>query len=344
MNKFTKFFKKILYALPFGMKGGNEDIFGAPTNSIGGQTINQNVADERVGKHLLKGEVTQSVKELRYRTYKVDDESKSFKYLGNGVAINEGKKERNLNHIKFSQECKLVTSSVLDDLKHVNDYGTEKYTLDIAYNNPNVKFKLEQFATQIDVELKNGIDGGDSSQFTNYVVTKLHFSSIPNGYEKKSAPFINELKNLKKMVDSAKSDEFIKAIFVHSEIASSMFTLNFITYKATNDEPDLISYSFANPMLETIEEENAEFILTFKWDYCLAKDLKANFYDATMEKKYEENTPKNVDFDLAAAKERVAHCEICGKEMNTYDADITRSTFGKAMCAECLEKYLYYHE
>lgn len=344
MNKITKFFKKILYALPFGMKGGNEDIFGAPTNSIGGQTINQNVADERVGKHLLKGEVTQSVKELRYRTYKVDDESKSFKYLGNGVAVNEGKKERNLNHIKFSQECKLVTSSVLDDLKHVNDYGTEKYTLDIAYNNPNVKFKLEQFATQIDVELKNGIDGGDTSQFTTYVVTKLHFSSIPNGYEKKSAPFINELKNLKKMVDSAKSDEFITAIFAHSEIASSMFTLNFITYKATNDEPDLISYSFANPMLEKIEEENAEFILTFKWDYCLAKDLKASFYDATMEKKYEENAPKNADFDMTPTKKRVAHCEICGKEMNTYDADITKSTFGKAMCAECLEKYLYNQE
>ena len=142
------------------------------------------------------------------------------------------------------------------------------------------------------------------------------------------------------MTENQKSKELINAIFSHNEIASSMVSISFVTSKATNDEPDLISYNFVNPTLEKIEDGNAEIILTFKWEFCFAKDLRTAFFDAGMQKKYDEKAPKNVDVDTTGGEERVARCEVCGKEINTYDADITRATFGKAMCANCLEKYL----
>lgn len=340
MSKISRFFKRILYALPFGMKAGNEEISGADIEGGDLQTINQQVSDERVGKHLLKGEVTQSVKELRYRTYKVNDESKNYKYLGNGIAVEEKVRQRNLKHIKFSQDCKTLTSSVLEDLKHVNDYGVENYTLNITYNNPYVRFKLEEFATQIDVELKDGKIRDVGETYTDFVYTKLHFSAIPNGYEKKSAPFINELKKIKATVDKTEDTKVINAIFAHNEITSSMTSLNFITSKASNDEPDLITYNFVNPKIEKIEEENAEFILTYKWDLCVAVNLKAKFFDPIMQQKYDTKAPKNVEININGGTERIEYCEVCGKKINVYDADVTRSTFGKAMCANCLEKYL----
>ena len=84
----------ILYSLPFGLKGADSEIFGSKTNSENGTEISQEVSDERLGKHLLKGEVTQSVEELRYKTYKVANESKNYNFIGNGNAIKEEKPKK----------------------------------------------------------------------------------------------------------------------------------------------------------------------------------------------------------------------------------------------------------
>ena len=335
MNTIKKWAYKILYALPFGMKAADEEIMGGNSSSSDeGQSIHQQVSDERVAKHLLKGEITQPVKELRYRTYKVDDEAKNYEYLGGGTAIKKEAKPVDTKRIHFSQECKLVASDVLEELKRVGTYGTETYTLQISYNNPLVKFKLEQFANQIDVDINE-----DSKE----VITTLHFSNIPDGYEKKSAPFINELKRLLKIYKNIQliSDKhMVDEVYKHNEIASSMISLNFTTYKATNDEPDLKVYSFVSPSFIKAEESNAEIRLTFMWETYDVNDLKAKFFDEKMAKKYETKEAKNTPIDISGGQVRVAHCEVCGKEINTYDADVTKYTYGKAMCKDCLQNYL----
>lgn len=335
MSKIKSWVYKILYALPFGMKAADEEIMGGNSSSSDeGQSIHQQVSDERVAKHLLKGEITQPVKELRYRTYKVDDEAKNYEYLGGGTAIKKEAKPVDSKRIHFSQECKLVASDVLEELKRVGTYGTETYTLQISYNNPLVKFKLEQFANQIDVDI---------NEESKEVITTLHFSNIPDGYEKKSAPFINELKRLLKIYKNIQliSDKhMVDEVYKHNEIASSMISLNFTTYKATNDEPDLKVYSFVFPSFIKAEESNAEIRLTFMWETYDVNDLKAKFFDEKMAKKYETKEAKNTPIDISGGQVRVAHCEVCGKEINTYDADVTKYTYGKAMCKDCLQNYL----
>lgn len=335
MNTIKKWAYKILYALPFGMKAADEEIMGGNSSSSDeGQSVHQQVSDERVAKHLLKGEISQSVKELRYRTYKVDDEAKNYEYLGGGTAIKKEAKPVDTKRIHFSQECKLVASDVLEELKRVGKYGTETYTLQISYNNPLVKFKLEQFANQIDVDI---------NEESKEVITTLHFSNIPDGYEKKSAPFINELKRLLKIYKNVQliSDKhMVDEVYKHNEIASSMISLNFTTYKATNDEPDLKVYSFISPSFIKAEESNAEIRLTFAWETYDINDLKAKFFDEKMAKKYETKEAKSTPIDISGGQVRVAHCEVCGKEINTYDADVTKYTYGKAMCKDCLQKYL----
>ena len=335
MNTIKKWAYKILYALPFGMKAADEEIMGGNSSSSDdGQSVHQQVSDERVAKHLLKGEITQPVKELRYRTYKVDDEAKNYEYLGGGTAIKKEAKPVDTKRIHFSQECKLVASDVLEELKRVGTYGTETYTLQISYNNPLVKFKLEQFANQIDVDI---------NEESKEVITTLHFSNIPDGYEKKSAPFINELKRLLKIykkIQLISDKHMVDEVYKHNEIASSMISLNFTTYKATNDEPDLKVYSFVSPSFIKAEESNAEIRLTFMWETYDVNDLKAKFFDEKMAKKYETKEAKSTPIDISGGQVRVAYCEVCGKEINTYDADVTKYTYGKAMCKDCLQNYL----
>ena len=100
MSKIKKYFLNLWYGLPFGMKAADTEIMGNKSVDDNGVTIQQEVSDQRVAKHLLKGEVTQEVEELRYRTYKVADESENYKYLGNGVAVKEEKEKRPLDRKK----------------------------------------------------------------------------------------------------------------------------------------------------------------------------------------------------------------------------------------------------
>jgi hypothetical protein len=121
MNKIKNFFKTLWYGLPFGLKGADTEIMGSKSLDGDGVTIGQEVSDERVAKHLLKGEVTQEVEELRYRTYKVSEEADKYKYLGNGIAIKQ--EEKQVNNIKtkyrFTQENENICESVLQSLNQV---------------------------------------------------------------------------------------------------------------------------------------------------------------------------------------------------------------------------------
>lgn len=75
------FIKRFFYAIPFGIKGADNVIISQnssnQTDNIG---VVQVLQENRLSKDLLKGEVTQQVEELRYKDYKVYNESKKYKY------------------------------------------------------------------------------------------------------------------------------------------------------------------------------------------------------------------------------------------------------------------------
>lgn len=37
-------------------------------------------------------------------------------------------------------------------------------------------------------------------------------------------------------------------------------------------------------------------------------------------------------------EDRVEKCSECGAEINKYDSDITKETYGKSLCLKCLEE------
>lgn len=327
MHKIKKILFNLLYGLPFGLKAADSEIVGKGVRDEGGTSISQEVSDERVAKHLLKGEVTQEVEELRYRTYKVENESKNYKYLGNGVAVkdsvgdypNKSKRTR----FKFTQENHGVCESVSDTLKQVGNYGVDKYMFEIDYNS-FVRFKVEKYMTRIDVDI-NDEEGK--------IETTLHFSTEPNPYDAASMPFINELKKLL-------NENSVYFVSKH-EIASSIVNLSFTTYKAYNED-DFVNYCFINgAKFKSFKQDGYEYLLTFTWDEYLRLplDLESKYYSKSMAEKYKNNERKNSDVSMVQS-ERKRYCSVCGKEMSVYDADIQEADGHDAVCGECLEKAL----
>lgn len=328
MNKIKKLLLNIWYGLPFGMKAADGEIMGSGDNTQDGISITKQTSDERVGKHLLKGEVTQAVEELRYRTYKVANESENYNYIGNGVAIKEKKRPTNdsqRTRFKFYQENKNICESVLETLKQVDntDYSFDKYTLEIDYENL-VRFKLEKYAKSIFVNI---------DEDKKIIETTLNFSVQPNPYDTTSRPFINALEQLTNV-----SGEYAIS---RNEIASSVKNIAFSTYHASN-ERDFVNYCFVNGgKFKGIVKTNDEYHLTFEWDEYMRVplNLESKYYSKTMAEKYEKQEKKDSTVSLSTV-ERKAYCSVCGKEVPIYDADIQKANGQEILCQKCMEKLL----
>lgn len=328
MNKLKRIFLNILYALPFGLKAADNEILSSGSISQDGVSITQEASDERVGKHLLKGEVTQSVEELRYRTYKVANESENYQYVGNGVAIKNEKplSEREKTKFRFYQDNKNICESVLETLKQVDnktEYHYDKYTLEIDYDNL-VRFKLEKYAKSIFVDI---------DETTKKIETTLIFSAYPNPFDSTSKPFLNALEQLL----TTDGEYAIK----RNEIASSVKNIAFSTYHAS-DEENFVNYCFVNGgKFKRITKTNDEYHLLFEWDEYMRVplNLEAKFYSKSMAEKYERNEKKNTTATISPV-ERKYYCSICGKEVPNYDADIQRANGQEILCQDCMKKLL----
>lgn len=324
INKIKKFFLNIYYGLPFGLKGADNEIMGNGNGGDGSDiTISQEVSDERVAKHLLKGEVTQEVEELRYRTYTVANESENYTYVGNGVAVKKEKDEvpTNRTKFKFSQENENICESVLNSLKQVGGTGVDRYRFEFDYDGV-VRFKLEKYAKLVDVSV---------NEDEKKVETTLHFNLNPDPYDGTSMPFINELGKLYTITS--------KYELSRNEIASSVRNFSFVTYKAINEE-SFVTYNFINgAKFKSIEKNDHEYLVTYTWEEYMRTpmNLEVKYYSKSMAEKYEKNEKKNVVVSMKDA-ERKAYCSVCGKEMEVYDHDIQKANGAEPVCKECMMK------
>ena len=93
MGKIKNKINNLVTGFMVGMKNTENEIFTQLGGStVADSTINQEAHTSRVSKALLKGELTQEVKELRYRTYTVDREAKNYEYFSPTLAKKPSKK------------------------------------------------------------------------------------------------------------------------------------------------------------------------------------------------------------------------------------------------------------
>lgn len=349
--------KGFFTALFYGMKA-TEDIAFHQTgvNSSEGITITKHVQDNRVSKALLKGEVTQEVQELRYRTYKVDKESRLYEYYSPTLAIKTNKQDnkfllydnRDGLELITVQPNDIIVETVEEVLEQVGGRGKRSEHRIKIKRNFTPRFKIEEYITRLDVKKLDD----------THVILDMYVSKYPNDKDFKSKGFVREIEKIR--------DEKIKSDILDYE------EISFITKHAYRMD-DMVKFVFNNIRFREVVEFDGHYIVRFKAS--VKKDVidyTKIYYCKSMDEKYKNNERKDVvlNFNDYLTSESYI-CENCGKsielnkqlmdELDAYsgrditteeidsdspnvlefmDMQISEQTFGKRLCSSCLKKYL----
>ena len=321
------------YGLFYGMKQTNDTVFtqAGIDNSIGTE-IQQEVNENRVSKDLLKGEVTQQVEELRYRTYKVDRESKQYEYFSPVKALKYetpyGRFERqDSNFVKYenSEDLPVITiqpnnpciKNVYDGIKDINfdtvelkdkqgnicidvgDFSSiDDYTIKVE-RDFTPRFKLENFTTRLVVKK---LDDNDN------MILDFYVSKYPKEQNMKSIYFVNEVEKI--FNGNTQSDVL------------SLKRVMFTTSHAYRLE-DMIEFRFDKIFYKGIVEYDGHYVLKFKAHaYVNGVDLTDEYYSKSMDEKYRNKEKKEVVLDAydGGNRHETFVCAECGRTFE-YDTE-----------------------
>ena len=297
MSKLTDKIKGVACAVPFAMKAGDE-IFTSSNKGIdGGTTIEQQVEQKSVWQDLLKGELTQEVEELRYETFRAEEEANNYQYIGSGVAVKK-KGDSKLKRKRFVQYNYDEEYSVHETLEKMNDKDDRKKDdwvtrkiFKAKYSNPNVRFKLENHVYKVAVNL-------DENKYT----TKFYF--VDDAFNRETRPLVNFLKKTKEEIIEIRkynNDKMLSTYMERNEICKGIEEFWFKTISATNDVPNGIDYKFRGAKFECISEEDGYIVLEYSWKHFDGNILLSErFKSKTGEQKFankEKREGYNPSFD-----------------------------------------------
>lgn len=355
-----------------GVKNTENEIF----TQIGGSTVAdssivQQMQANTLADALLRGEVTQEVQELVYRTYLVDREAKKYEYFSPTLAkkfdrssgyesklvkyanpdnleiITVQPVEREVATVKES-----IAGTILKTMHEKADYLTfaeppKKYNITIE-RNFFPRFRIEQFARRV-VVFK--YDGENADSKVDFYVSKYTDSE-----EFISKSFINEVERV--MNEGYKADML------------EMESLYFMTRNAYLLD-DMIEFKFENLRYDKTFEYDGHYVLSFFATATVnGHDKLEDYFNKEMADKYENKEPRKKTLDLTETFARMYVCERCGKQIfydveemddvipvepryaddeteeeitdttEYMDIQIAEQTYGKRLCRDCLKEYL----
>lgn len=369
-----KIFEKIrlfFVGLAYGMRKTEDIVLTQAATTPGDTGIYKEVHENRVAKDLLKGEVTQQVIDLRYRTYEVDKKSKRYEFFSPTLARNNKTKDAKKVHYEnedgreviLIQPNHVLVENLGESLERLDskDKVKEKYLINIKRSFVP-RFKLEDFTTKLVV--KRGDD--DTTAILDFYVPKYKSDT-----DFRLNSFLTDVVNIKEKWVRSDTLDFDTVFFITSH-----------AYKVD----DMFSFRFDEPVYLETKEYDGSYILRFVSKiFDGGTDLTEEYYSEKMAKKYEEHAPKETtinypisghgtqygmngqdEFDRGGLR-RIYKCADCGKEIvydaevldkldptissdegtetvNGYleyaDAEIAEMTFGKKLCKKCLAKYI----
>lgn len=336
--------------------------------AVGGITIGQDAKEgtHALSKALLRGELTEDVKQLRYRNYMVDREAKKYKYYAPTLALKkkEGKDNKFISYDKSDglevitiQNAHAIGETVGDGLQQIENGGrgeAAKYNIEIK-RDFTPRFKIEEFMEKLVVKRFD----------ETHAVLDFYFSKYPdrfflNNNDKafRTKPFIHEIENIR--------DNKVKSDILDID------SVRFVTFHAYKQD-DLKEFLFNNVFFNEVAEFDGDYILRFKAVIQLEGfDLTKSFYNEEMDRKYKNHEKRDTVLDLSGKVPVETYiCADCGKEVTFdvekidempiaeareideevndddswnateyFDMQIVEQTIGKKLCKKCLQKYI----
>ena len=311
MRKFWNRIKLFFVSLAFGMRGADKLMSGSNKETDGSDFvgIEQQKEEESVYADLLRGEVTQEVRELRHNMYYAERKSHGFEWSGGGRA------EKKTDMFDYSgkiyntdpeykvlliQENKEDMSSLMENgiyatgekvaLSKSGEFFTDvrkdkrDFTIKIerGFIPP---FRIEQYATKIIVKKNRNVP--------NDIILDIYVPLYRKQFDNNSKLFVREMEKI--YMGDKRSD------------VVSFDKLSFITYNAYGSD-DLVSYGFNEIQFFNIAEFDGSYVLQFKAVLENKEDLVTEFYDKEAQRKSDEHEARKgatVDvMDVIEAKVR----------------------------------------
>lgn len=316
---FFKRLKDLIFAIPFGMKAGDEILTTSNVSEDDGSSTHQQIEHQNLWNDLLKGEVTQQVEELRYETFKSEEMSNEYQYIGNGQARKKNGTTKSIENKrkKFTQYNSNQEYGVRESLKLLENEDErlkcdwkKRKIFKAEYKNPIIKFRLENYIYKVKVNLTN-----DKYETFFYFIDDI--------YNREIRPLVNFLKKTKKELESLKgNDVATKTYKSKNEICSELSKFRFTTLNPTNDVPNGIDYIFEKPTFESITEEDGYVVLKYSWkEFDGNKLLSERFKSKTGEEKF-KNKEKREGYihrvSIKSEEEKERTIERCDDSINNW--------------------------
>ena len=353
MNRLLNALRSFFIGLFISMKKTEDDtLHQSGLDGDAGTSINQHVSENRVSQALLRGELTQEVVDLRYRTYAVARESAHYNFFSPTLA--KKKKPSNPHNLKIEnsdnreivtiQENKAEVETVTESLFRIGSDGKyikrqNEYNIQITRpEGTTPRFRIEDFMKKMVV--KKGDD-----EWT--AILDIYVSKYPDDKNVTSKPFVRELERI-----------------IDNGVRSDMFdfnTISFETYKAYGLD-DMLHFEFGDPQLLCIMEYDGNYVIRMQSSIIDGgTDMTEEFYSERMAKKYENKAKKELTYNMDPNEQvRTYTCAGCGKTVY-YDAraldkknvsdesdnggtteyldyEMSEETFGKMLCKDCVQK------
>ena len=278
-----------------------------------GSGIEQQQEQQSVYKDLLRGEVTQEVKELRHQMYFVERKSHEYEYSGGGLAKKkntlfdyQGVVENSDNlKIKLVQENKPITKSLDEEGVHLDNENVivdkkvaDEYKVDSKIITEYLihcereffsRFRLEQYTTKVVV--KEAAEG--------YDVVDFYVSQYAQQFNRNARMFLAE-------VDRVYQGDMRSDIVKISKIW-------FTTHNAYGAD-DMLLFAYENPRFDNILKFEGSYVFRF---YCKiavnGDDGIQQYYNKEMAEKYENHEVREnatIDFEAAEAIKRRSEIDL----------------------------------
>lgn len=296
MKKLFRYLRIAFYSLFYSMRSADKMLATSSTddeldpNSIGG--IEQQQEKKSVYQDLLKGVVTEEVRELRHEMYYAERKSREYQYSGGGTAKKttmfdyKGNVDKSDGYkIKIVQQNEVIPTSLSDsgvvvygDKYDVEDnLGTflrnrtrseKEYRIKIERENYIPRFRIENYLTKLVVKEVEG----------DVVMIDLYINKYYNKLEPTSKLFHAEMERIYQGIDmGSEGNDTLKFSEIH-----------FITKNAYGS-PDLVELSYKDFSFDTILEYDGHYVLKFFAKENNKHDIVEEFYNEATAKKCENN-------------------------------------------------------
>lgn len=303
-----KFLLKLAIFFRYLMRGLHsadvEAFEGKSKESEDGVGIEQQQETNNVYKDLLKGEVTQAVKELRYEMYQAERKSHEYRYNGGGssekvqkaipknILINEGEKlyliQRNWEEVSTLTDIeKQIEDVVSEEKRNYGERILHEYVLSVA-RSFLPSYKIEEFTKKLVIKKLN-------DEYILDFYTSMH----KDPYNKRQSMFVQQIMSIENG-DNRNSIVDIESV-------------SFITKDAYGAD-DLHQFIFDELKFNKVSRFNGDFVIDFTGRLKETEDLTIEFYDSEAERKNNSHEMRD-----GATVDMESLVEI--KQANQYDAD-----------------------